>query len=652
MRKGGASSQSTCWYVDLLWRAHQQDRAEQVWKTVRSNRKLAGVEEADLLEARFLIRNGEAARAETMLTNATPRGGTLQVERALLLAWLRAERGQVKEADAWLREAENGPYPTPILQRWRTFFHRYHVEPVTSLWRSAVQLQHGEADGQRWRSEVRKLCSRPYLAGPAQALLVQEAGLRGDAAALAELLEEPQSWKAFPTGPPDLVVRTVESAYSTDPGGPLLRRAIARWLETWPMANLGPAARRLALRVGLFPANPETDPPPPETPRVAWFLHQASLAVARDNPIEAMCWVQRALQDDPNLQEVGTNAELVRQAVLELERKAQLKSLAEAVRFDPLQTDVSADVLAGALDVLQADPAGREVLAAVATGDLLAARERLKDMAQRDDLSQTCAHHLALFFYRTALVFEDHADGKTADSYWRLAWSCWLRVLAPAQTAALEASPRFFLARLFDTHRRLVHDFLSGNAIEDARRHWSFVECLPAMAGTAAPALKAEVVDCVARFREDLATDSLTATREVLKQGTASVGWRANYDEALQFLRRLLSLNSDSVRLLTAVVDICGDWFLDCYNNEDPQTIREQLGRYYPFALKLARLADTRPQEFAARAAVAEFYKFRGLMAPNQADKMAIYREALRFDPENANVRELLAGLEARKETS
>jgi hypothetical protein len=115
-------------------------------------------------------------------------------------------------------------------------------------------------------------------------------------------------------------------------------------------------------------------------------------------------------------------------------------------------------------------------------------------------------------------------------------------------------------------------------------------------------------------------------------------------------LRRLLSLDRDNSRLLTALVDICGDWFLDCYNNEDPATLLEELSRYTPFALKLARLVEKRPQDLSARAAVAEFYKFRGLMASGRDEKLSIYREALRFNAENENVRALLAELEKKSE--
>jgi tetratricopeptide (TPR) repeat protein len=654
MRSRGGSPQATCWYMDLLWRSGQQDRAEQIWKTVRNNRKMVAVEEAPLLEARILLRQGEIFQAEGILEKTAPGAGPLQVERGLLRTWLHGQRGQLRLADSFLRQAEKGPYPACILRTWRDLFHRCHVAPLENVWRKALELQSEVGDGNHWRTEVKKLQDHSYLAGLAQVLLAHEAGLRGDAAALAELLQEPGPRKTVPGGPPDLVVRAVESVHVANPGLLGLTRSIAGWLQAWPVANLSSTARRLAQRVGLLSWNATMDEPPVEIPSIPWFLHQAALALGRDNAAEALRWVRRALQHDPDLRQAGPNAEAVLHALPELEHKIQLQALAQANRFTPHQPLLPADVLAGALDALNAQAGGQPILVAAAQGDLSGAEKNLMALVQRYDLSPPCAHHLALFFFRTALCCEDQADGKTADIYWRLAWPSWLRVLTPelAQDPALGANQRLLLNRLLDIHRRYIHDYLSRNAVEDARRHWSLVESLPATVETVAPALLTEVQEGVARLRETLVTDYLTATREVLKYGAAAVGWRANYEAGLQYLRRLLSLDHDNPRLLTALVDICGDWFLDCYNNEDPRTLGEQLGRYYPFALKLARMVDSRLRELAARAAVAEFYKFRGLMAPNRVEKMAIYREALRFNPDNTNVRDLLAGLEEREESS
>src|SRR5262249_40892244 len=155
-----------------------------------------------------------------------------------------------------------------------------------------------------------------------------------------------------------------------------------------------------------------------------------------------------------------------------------------------------------------------------------------------------------------------------------------------------DAKQRLLLNKLLGLHRQYLNHYLGRDAVDAARRHWGYVEGLIPLSAPYPAALATVVADGVARFREELATDFLTATREVLKAGDVPEGWRANYERGLSFLRRLLSLDRDNLRLLTALVDICGDWFLDCYNNEDPQTLWEQVERFTPFAFKLARLVD------------------------------------------------------------
>ena len=70
----------------------------------------------------------------------------------------------------------------------------------------------------------------------------------------------------------------------------------------------------------------------------------------------------------------------------------------------------------------------------------------------------------------------------------------------------------------------------------------------------------------------------------------------------------------------------------------DLRALCEGAERYTPFALQLALLADRREADLTARAALAEFYKFRGFLAGDRARKIALYQEALRFNPANANV--------------
>jgi hypothetical protein len=529
MRRRPGSPQTTAWYVDLLGRDGQAGRAGQVWKTVRTNRKVAAVDEACLLEAREHVRRGELDAAEQILRQAEPRGGVVMVERDLLLAWVGAERGRFGEAEASLRRAEAGPYPASFLRTWRGLFDRRRA---------------------------------PYV----------------------------RTWRA-----------------------------------------VAPAL-------------------------VPWLLHQAGWAVRRNDAALALQWVRRALGRDPELAQAGDRADVVRHALPELEKKARAQALAAALALAPGQPPSAPEVVAGFAEMLAQDRVGQEILAAAGRGDVAFARSTLAALAARADLSRELAHHLALVGYRAALYAEEAGQDRLADACWRLAWSCWLRVLAGACGSGLAHEGRLgpneshFLATLLAMHRRFVGDLLGRNAVDAARRHWGYVEALVPLARQTAPALVGELTGCVARFREELAGDYLTATREVMRHGLAGEGWRADYEGGLAYLRRLLSLDRDNLRLLTALADICGEWFLDCYNNEDAEALVRQVSRFTPFALKLARLIEGRPGELAARVALAEFYKFRGFTAADPAEKRALYREAARFDAENENVRQLMAEAEGRSE--
>src|SRR5690348_2313888 len=118
LRTLGGSPQATAWFVDLLGRAGRVDRAEQVWKSVRGNRRVIGCAEGPLLEARMLLRRGERAPAERLLTEAMPTSGVVWVEERLLLAWIAASQKQPDKARDLLRQAREGPYPAAALQAW------------------------------------------------------------------------------------------------------------------------------------------------------------------------------------------------------------------------------------------------------------------------------------------------------------------------------------------------------------------------------------------------------------------------------------------------------------------------------------------------------------------------------------------------------
>jgi tetratricopeptide (TPR) repeat protein len=905
LRSRSGSPRATCWFVDLLWRAGQLERAEQVWKTVRSNRKVAATEEAPLLEARLLLHHEEAARAERILGEASLRNGTLQVERDLLLVWTLAALNQTAAVPALLEQARQGPYPVAAVEAWQKLFElrqhpasslpaplpdppwlaawqrgqqlrqmgrieeasaafrealavpltrpfpRYALaclgqddfaailasqpglflaircrtqlvaqrfrqrkagaaemldvlhqgekhgfrlasgdhlrslalilhhrsvsadelrafvdaetnadpivrrnrlrialelatrcfpapvalelalewskgdfvasdedlrrilgeqllglvlsanptkttetetldtaqrflgghrkvaltrawlhplgegddlaasptdEALARLWRAAQMLSRGipSADAQPWRDEVKAIRKSSSCRGLAQGLLVQEAAQRGDVEALVELLNEPEPWTIFSSGPPKFVLPAIAGVVRAQSRSQRLRQSLARWLGNWKLSALEPAAQPLAVHAGLIPLDPSTAEPPSGIPLIPWLLHQATQAISREKYREALTWIRRALTlDSPSIPEA------VRAALPDLERLAQAQALAGVLQFHPDQPLPAPGLLAGCVDLLEADPDGQAVLLAASRGETDSVRQSLNRLANRNPLPPPLAHHLALVYHRAALLLEER-DAPEAEPCWGLAWRCWLTILAsalPAVSATVEtaeqrvgfprgSNERLLLECLLRLHRERINELLIRNDVDGARRHWERVHGLPKRAEEFNPALSPILVEAISAFREELATEYLTATREVMRHGDIPPGWQADYEKGLTYLRRLLSLDRDNLRLLTALVETCTDWFLDCYNNEDAPRLWEQVERFTPFALKLARMIENRADDLTARGVLSEFYKFRGFIADGRERKIALYREALKFNPANQNVRELLAELE------
>src|SRR5205823_14828228 len=164
-------------------------------------------------------------------------------------------------------------------------------------------------------------------------------------------------------------------------------------------------------------------------------------------------------------------------------------------------------------------------------------------------------------------------------------------------------------------------------------RHWSLVQELPETARAIDADLAETLGRLTARFREELATEYLVATREAMRYGNIPEGWQADYDKGLAGLTRLLSLDKGNVRLLTALVETCNDYFHDCYVNEDSRRLWDGVERYTPFALHLATLAERCEADLTARAALAEFYTFRGFVSPERERKRTLFQEAPACDP-------------------
>jgi hypothetical protein len=511
--------------------------------------------------------------------------------------------------------------------------------PLVRLWRAAVALHDGTADPGRWRDEVAMVRTHPPLRGVAQCLVLREAAQRRDVASMIALLEDVDAWRTFTAGPPRLATEAVLAFAGPAASHPRWRAALTRWLQLWDMASLDSEVRPLAVRAGLFAMEPANADVPAGLPAAPWFLHQAAQATLRDDAREALAWVRRAQAIDPDLSSAGEQAALVPAALPDLERLARAQSLAEVVRFHLEQPAIPPRLLVGFVDCLEARTDGPTILAPAERGELAGAREALAAVAERDP-APGLAHHLALVYHRAAVFLEKRDRDADAELYRRLAWRCWLRMLASLEPKVTTEHP--LLQHLLAHHRQRINALLIRDQVEPARRHWTLVQQLPEQARLRDGSVAGVLRELAARFRDELATEYLVATREAMRYGEIAEGWRADYDRGLAGLVRMLSLDHDNVRLLTAVVETCNEYFHDCYVNEDSQRLWQGVERYTPFALRLALLADQRQADLTARAALAEFYKFRGFVAPERERKLALFGEALAFDPRNENVRDLL----------
>jgi hypothetical protein len=505
-----------------------------------------------------------------------------------------------------------------------------------------LPLEGSEAEA--WRERIRHLRETPRWKGLAQALLLHEAARRGDTASVVALLDEVDAWRGLRQKPPGFVLKDLVAVVSRQPGNPAWKRTLPRWLQLWDQTALGPEGETLAAQAGLVPTAQRSAPPAGVAP-AAWFLHLAARNL--DNPVEALALVRRALDADPELAGVP-EAGVVREALPELERRALAHSLAGLAQEAGQRGPIPAGLLVDAVDLLRSFPEGQALLEALAQGNTEQARALLAGLLPKPEVPARLLHHLALLELRTAQELEDREQTEQADPHWRRAWQAWLRWLTASPPAEEDRSG--LLDWLLGLHRSRVNDLLARAEVDRARRHWTIVQGLPALAKPLSEALSEDLGQRLARFRDDLAGEYLVTTREAMRYGDIGEGMHADYDKGLTYLRRLLSLDKDNVRLLTALVEVCGEYFLDLYHAGSPPALIEQVERFTPFALQLARLIENQAGALAARAALAEFFKFRGFVTRDREQKKALYREAQRFDPANENVRNLLNDLEAPEE--
>jgi tetratricopeptide (TPR) repeat protein len=857
------SPQGTVWFVDLLIRAGRMDRAEQVWKSVKANKKVSGANEATLIEARLMLRRGESANAEKALQEMPETSGVLEAEKKLLLAWMAASKKQDATALQLWEEACKRLYPPPALDAWRellqlrekadatlpetpppslrTLFRaqqaridgrseeaiagfreamqlavnapwaRYglallgadDLNEVQTLatnvflasrcrlwialqkfsqrqispedWLSTVQQQLGQGvrsnaalehfrllglalrqsrppvetlqqlldqatarqgaqrrnflraflelcdkaapqvvkevlpeeplgelwDDPRLRQELSRLRLRAALAGggepwtmarltervnslpatealtpvrqilgtlgtgpltdeqratltalealprwqgTARVLLMHDAMRRGDVAAVSKSLEQLDTWAGLRFIPGSLVAALAKFVQAR-PTLPVWKAVLPPWFQKVG-GSLGDTedVKTLKMAAGLLTAPTGPQPAPPGVDPTLWSLHQAARLSARGEAVDA--WKAASEVRD----KLGTLTEeqqtTVNAALPSLERLAQASAILRMIPTNPKDPATPPAALLDLVALLGSLPEGQAVLAICQADQRKELRAALQTLLDVKVLPDRLAHHLAIWTYRIATGLEDLSPNDTIDPWWKLCWRAWLRHLikwSPEERAPL-------IDHLLARHRATLTDRLARAQMEPSRKVWTVVTDLPSIGEKVSPAMKAELTERVNAFRDDLASEYLVQTREAMRTGTVREGFSADYDKGLSYLRRLLSLDRENIRLLTALVEICHEWFLDFYNAEDPPGLSEQLERFTPFALQLARLIEGKPEEHAPRAALSDFWKFRGFMSRDHAEKRRLFEQALEFNPANENARDLLARLDKPQE--
>jgi tetratricopeptide (TPR) repeat protein len=849
------SPQGTVWFVDLLIRAGRMDRAEQVWKSVKANKKVSGANEAALIEARLMLKRGENANAEKTLQEMPETNGVLEAEKKLLLAWMAASKKQDATALQLWEEASQRLYPRPALDAWRDLLARREKGDATlpetgtpaSLralfrasqaridgdneravsgyrealqlavnapwaryglallgaddfnevqtlatnvflatrcrlwialqkfsqrqispedWLSTVQQQLGQGmrtnptlehfrllglalrqsrppvetlqqlleqatarqgaqrrnflraflelcdkaapqvvkevlpeeplgelwDDPRLRQELSRLRLRAALAGGGEpwtlarlteringlpesealvpvrqllstlggtaltdaqratltaleanprcqgtvrVLLTHDAIKRGEVSEVVKQLERLDTWAGLRFVPHSLAAALAKfvAARSTLP---VWKACLPPWLGK-VAGQLGDTedVKTLKTVAGLLAAPTGPQPPPAGVDPTAWHLFQAARLSARGDAVDA--W-KAASSVGENLSTLPEEQQgTVKAALPTLERLALASAILRMIPAAPnaQQTPAALLDLVAQLGEL---PEGKAVLTVCQNDNRKELRPSLQALLEVKNLPDRLAHHLAIWTYRIATGLEEHSPNDTIDPWWKLSWQAWLRHLikwSPEERAPL-------IDHLLKRHRQTLTDRLARAQMEPARKVWSVVTDLPSLAEKVSPPMKAELTARVNAFRDDLASEYLVQTRDAMRTGTIREGFSADYDKGLSYLRRLLSLDRENVRLLTALVEICHEWFLDFYNAGDPPGLAEQLERFTPFALQLARLVEGKPEEHAPRAALSDFWKFRGFMSRDLAEKRRLFEQALEFNPANENARSLL----------
>ena len=451
-----------------------------------------------------------------------------------------------------------------------------------------------------------------------QSVLLVEAASLGDLASVAGLVSDLDSWRPFRMAPPRFAIAALAAVAAAKPANAHWSRVLPAWLALWKPEALGESGAVLSaiggVSAGQAPAG--VDPQ-------AWFCHQSARALLRDDAPAALAFARQA----PDSQAIQPA----------LERRALATHLSRCLCYS------QPGLLVDFVDLINTQPEGPPLLEAASRSHTDEVQNLLAALGERADLPGRFLHHLALI--ETRLAQQHEADDPLLSTlHARRAWGAWLKLLASADAPPAD-SRALLVDHLLAGHRARINDHLSRDELGPARSHWQLVVQLPDLAREGVPSLVEDLSARVERFRDELATEFLLTMREAMRFGDIAEGFRSNYERGLSLLNQALALDRDNLRLLTAYAETCVDWFFDLYQLHDARLFRE-VDRLLEPAERLAEIVRDDESQLSARSTLAEFWKFRGFAAGEQETKAALYREALRLNPGNDNVRDLLARLE------
>lgn len=423
-------------------------------------------------------------------------------------------------------------------------------------------------------------------------------------------------------------------------GVPISQQPFASWLETEEI--------RLLVQSPTIGAHAEE--------LLQWLQNPASEGHAVQRRLTAMCllreivWCPRQyktllgdmtrvlssiLPDEhwPACQALA--AQLKPNAESSVDPLTRARRLASLVRLDPSHPFPAPEALVGFATKLSEHSIGQNCFNA---GTERESREILNRLLEDPDLPAGLAHHLALLYHRAAVFEEERCRWHEAAGFWKRSWTGWL-----SWGHENRQSLKIIADHLLRIHCSRIRELLERDDVPGSRAFWDLVHWIRGQNGALT-----ELRETLSGSLDELARQCILDARETMLHSAIPDGWRAQYERGLERLRRLLSLDRDNLQLLTAVLEVCNDWFLDLYDVRDWERLHREVERHAPLAMQgIRRCAPTlHIEDLALRSALAEFTKFRAFVTSDLERKQSLYREALELNPANENVRELLSGLD------